>query len=112
MHMVSKKDINSAELETLRISSSPTKVVSANDEVQTKEEATMYVKHLDLFVKVMFLEETAAVLSVGNSVRNMSVLATGPVVNNHISPKMARKSVATFGITNHSLSLEYQRVPP
>ena len=63
MHMVSKRDLNSAELETMRTSRSPTTVMTANGEVQTKEEAKVSVKHLDLFVKVMLLEETPAVLS-------------------------------------------------
>ena len=44
MHMLSRKDLNSAELETVRVSKSPTTVVTANGEVQTKEEATVYVK--------------------------------------------------------------------
>ena len=65
MHMVSKKDLNSAELETMRTSRSPTTVMTANGEVQTREEATVCVKQLDLFVKVMLLEETPAVLSLG-----------------------------------------------
>ena len=63
MHMVNKKDLNSAELETMRMSNNPTTVMTANGEVQTREEATVYVKELDLFVTVMFLEETPAVLS-------------------------------------------------
>ena len=63
MHMVSKNNLNSAELETIRTSRSPTTVVTANDEVQTREEATVFVKQLDLFVKDMLLEETPAVLS-------------------------------------------------
>ena len=62
MHMVSKKDLDSAELETMRTSRSPTTVMTANGEVQTIEEATVYVKQLDFFVKVMLLEETPAVL--------------------------------------------------
>ena len=41
MHMVSKKDLNSAELETMRTSRSPTTVMTANGEVQTREEATV-----------------------------------------------------------------------
>ena len=65
MHMVSKKDVNSAELETMRTSRSPTTVMTANGEVQTREEATENVKQLDLFVKDMLLEETPAVLSLG-----------------------------------------------
>ena len=58
MHVVSNKDHNSAELETMRRSRSPTTVMTANGEVQTREESTVYVKQLDLFVKVIFLEET------------------------------------------------------
>ena len=63
MHMVSMKDLNSAELETMRTSRSLTTVMTANGVVQTREEATVYVKQLDLFVKVMLLEETPTVLS-------------------------------------------------
>ena len=63
VHMVSKKDLNSAELETMRTSRSPTTVMTANGEVQTRKEATVYVKQLDLFVKVVLLEDTPAVLS-------------------------------------------------
>ena len=62
MHLVSKKDLNSAELETMRISRNPTTVMTANGEVQTREEATVCVKELDLFVTVMFLEQTPGVL--------------------------------------------------
>ena len=58
MHMVSTKDINSAELDTVRASKNPTTVVTANGEVLTREEATVYVKELDLFVTVMLLEAT------------------------------------------------------
>ena len=41
------------------------KVRTANGEVQTREEATVFVKELDFFVNVMLLEETTAVLSFG-----------------------------------------------
>ena len=47
------------------ISKNPTKVVTANGEVLAKEEATVYVRELDLFLKVMLLENTPAVLSLG-----------------------------------------------
>ena len=36
MHMVSKRDLNSTELETTRISMNPTTVMTANGEVQNK----------------------------------------------------------------------------
>ena len=49
MHMISKKDWNSAELETVTTSRSPMTVIPANGEVQTDEEATIYVKELDIF---------------------------------------------------------------
>ena len=47
-HMVSNKDLNSAELETMRISKNPTTVMTANGEVQTREEATVKVKESGL----------------------------------------------------------------
>ena len=47
MHMVSKNDRNSAELETMRTSRRPTTVMTANGEVQTREEATENDKQLD-----------------------------------------------------------------
>ena len=65
MHMFTEKDLNSAELEIIRTSRSPTTVTTANSDVQPREEATENVKEWDLFVKVMLLEETPAVLSLG-----------------------------------------------
>ena len=65
MHMISKKDLNSAELETVTTSRSPTTVVTANGEVQTHEEATLYVKELEKFLNMKVLEDTPAVLSLG-----------------------------------------------
>ena len=59
------KDLNSAELDTVKVSQNPTKVVTAIGEVQTKEEVTVHVRELDLFVTVMLLEDTPAVLSLG-----------------------------------------------
>ena len=47
MHMISKKDLSDAEMDTLTKSCSPTIVKTANGEVQTHEEATVYVKELD-----------------------------------------------------------------
>ena len=47
MHMISKKDLSEAEMDTLTKSCSPTIVITANGEVQTQEEAIVYVKELD-----------------------------------------------------------------
>ena len=65
MHTISKKDLNDAEMDTLTKSCSPTIVITANGEVQTHEEATVYVKELDIFLTMKVLENTPAVLSLG-----------------------------------------------
>ena len=65
MHMISKKDLNSAELDTLTKSCSPTIVITAKGEVQTHEEAIVYVKELYIFLTVKILQDTPAVLSLG-----------------------------------------------
>ena len=62
MHMLSKKDSSSDEMDTLRRYRIPTTVATANWEVQTNEEAQVYVYDLDLFVTVQLLDETPAVL--------------------------------------------------
>ena len=65
MHMISTKDLSNVEMDTLTKSFSPTIVITANGEVQTHEEATVYVKELDLFLTMKVLENTPAVLSLG-----------------------------------------------
>ena len=65
MHMISKKDLSNAEMDTLTKSFSPTIVITANGEVQTHEEAIVYVKELDIFLAMKVLENTPAVLSLG-----------------------------------------------
>ena len=53
-----KKDLNDAEMDTLTKSCSPTIVITPNGEVQTHEEATVYVKELDIFLTMKVLEDT------------------------------------------------------
>ena len=65
MHMISKKDLSDAEMDTLTKSCSPLIVITANGEVQTHEEATVYVKDLDMFLTMKVLDNTPAVLSLG-----------------------------------------------
>ena len=65
MHMISKKDLSNAEMNTLTKSFSPTIVITANGEVQTHEEAIVYVKELGIFLTMKVLENTSAVLSLG-----------------------------------------------
>ena len=52
-------------MDTLTKSCSPRIVITANGEVQTHEEAIVYVKELDIFLTMKVLENTPAVLSVG-----------------------------------------------
>ena len=65
MHMISKKDLSEAEMDTLTKSCSPTIVITANGEVQTHEEAIAHVKELEIFLTMKVLENTPAVLSLG-----------------------------------------------
>ena len=52
-------------MDTLTKSCSPTIVITANGEVQTHEEATVYVKELDIFLTMKVFDNTPAVLSLG-----------------------------------------------
>ena len=70
MQMLSKEDLSSAVLETLRKSMIPTTVVTANGEVQTTEEAQVYVHDLDL-------------LTWKNSAKDTDIPSSGPAVNSH-----------------------------
>ena len=64
MQMISKKDMSSAELETVTTSRSPTTVITANGEVQTHEEATHFLSlNWTKFLTMKVLEYTPAVLS-------------------------------------------------
>ena len=60
MHMISKKDLSNAEMDTLTMSCRPTIVITANREL-----AIVYVKELDIFLTMKVLENTSAVLSLG-----------------------------------------------
>ena len=69
MHMISKKDLSDAEMDTLTKSCGPTIVITANGEVQTHEEATVYVKELDIFLTMKVLENTPAVIVAWKALR-------------------------------------------
>ena len=112
MHMASRKDLTGAELETVRTWKNQTTVVTANGDVLTKEEATVHVKELDLFVTVMVIGDTPAVLSLGKLCEEIGIVTIGPVVTNHISSKMTGKSIATQRTLYSSLSPVCRRVLP
>ena len=69
MHMISKKDLSDADMYPLSKSCSPTIVITANGEVQTHEEGTVYVKELDIFLTLKVLENTSAVFVARKALR-------------------------------------------
>ena len=87
MHMISKKDLSNAEMDTLTKSCSPTRVITANGEVQTHAEAIVYIKELDIFLTMKVLENTPAVLSLGKFAMKTGILTNGSMVKKHISLK-------------------------
>ena len=84
MHMISKKDLSDAEMDTLTKSCSPSAVITANGEVQTHEEAIVYVKELDLFLNIV-LEKTRAVYRLESFAMKKCFLMNGSMVKKHIS---------------------------
>ena len=54
--------LSSDEMDTLRRSRNLFKVLTANGEVQTNEDAQVYVHDLNMFVKVSFLDDTPPIL--------------------------------------------------
>ena len=84
--MLSRRDLKSAEFETTRVSESPTTVVTANGEVQTEEEAAVFVNEVDLFV---FSKIHRQFFHLENSAKITDTATSGPVVRNHNSLKMA-----------------------
>ena len=65
MHMISQKDLNDAEMDTLTKSCSPMIVITANGEVPTHEEATVLCQRVGKILVCESLRKHAAVLSLG-----------------------------------------------
>ena len=82
MHMISNKDLSDTETDALTKSCSPTIVITANGEVQTHEEATVYVKELDIFLTMKVLDNTPAVLSLGKLCDETDIPMSGSMVKN------------------------------
>ena len=82
-------------MDTLTKSCSPTIVMTANGEVQTHEEATVYVKELDIFLTMKVLENTPAVLSLGKFCDENGIPTNGSMVKKHISLRTEFGSFAT-----------------
>ena len=65
LRMMSKKELSSEEMGTIKRSRTSTVVLTANSEVRTHEEAQVFVHDLNQFVTVQLLEQTPAVPSPG-----------------------------------------------
>ena len=70
MHMMSKEDSSSGEMDTVKGSRNLAMVLTANCVVHTHEGAKVFVHHWILFVTVQLLEETPAILSLGKLCEN------------------------------------------
>ena len=63
MHMIRRKDLNDAEMDTLTKSCIPTIVITASGEEQTHEEAIVYVKELDIFLTMKVLDHASSIVA-------------------------------------------------
>ena len=55
--MMSTTDLSPEKLETVKVSRLPTTVITANGSINTTQEATVYVKTLDMVVTVQLFED-------------------------------------------------------
>ena len=75
---------HSDELETLGKYRKPTTVITANEEVQTSEDAQVYVHDLELFVRCKSSMTRLQSCRCENSAKNTDIPMSGPVVKSHI----------------------------
>ena len=87
MHMISKKDLSDAEMDTLTKSCSPTKVITANGEVRTHEEAIVYVKELGRFLTESPRKHSSSIVAWKAFAMKTGNPRNGSMVKNHISLK-------------------------
>ena len=80
-------------------------VITANGEVHTNEEATVYVRELNIFLTMKLLEDTSAVLP------HMDTHMSGSTVTNHISSKNVLEYSAIRKISYPSWFLVYLQLP-
>ena len=112
MHMISKKDLNSAESETLTTTRSPTTVITANGEVQTHEEATV-CQRIGYILDNESPRGYASSLIAGKALRWTRILIrVDQQSKNHISSKTVFGYSATRRTCFRSWFLVYQRVLP
>ena len=84
MHMLSKKDLSSGVLGTLKRSRSPITVVTACGEVQTNEEALVYVHDLHIFSLCSSSRILLPYCPLANFAKSTATRMSGPVVESHV----------------------------
>ena len=89
-----KKDLSISEMDALTKSCSPTLIITASGEVQTHEEATVYVKVLDIFLTGS-PPKHAGSMSLGKLCDENDILTNGSMVKNHFSWKTGFEYSAT-----------------
>ena len=90
MHMMSKKELSSEELDSLSRSRTLTVVLTGNTEVHTHEAAQVFVHDSNLFVTVRLLEETPASYRLVSFAKTTDTPKSGSAVKCHGWPKMGR----------------------
>ena len=87
MQRMMKRDLfhEEEEEETSRKSKASCTITEANGTITTTEEATVYVRDLDIMITVQLLEDSPAVLSLGNYAKNIGFLENGRRTVHHIS---------------------------
>ena len=113
MHMISKKDLNDAEMDTLTKSCSPTIVITANGEVQTHEEATVVCQRIGKILDYESPRKTRQQYSrLESFAMKTDILMNGSMVKNHISFKTGFGYNATRRTSFLSWFQACQRVLP
>ena len=112
MHMLSRKDLNWAELETIRVSRNPATVITANGEVQIHEGATVNVHDLELRDGTNPRRHVCSPVAKANSAKNTDVHMSGTVVESPDFTQHGRTSSATRRTLHRLLSQDYGPVLP
>ena len=92
MHTQSKKDLDSVELDTVRVSGRAATSHCSEWVRDTSEEATVNVKDLHLFVTAQLLEDAPPVLPRVNPAKIMGIPTSGLKATDQIFKLMAVKS--------------------
>ena len=92
MHMVSERDLNSAELETMRISKNMTSVMTANGEVQTRHGiCKRIVLNRDSDASRRYTSSSSTLKTMRRSWENLPLDQWSKTTSH---PKMAKESIA------------------